>query len=358
MHTRSPASTTSLLARRLSEAAVTTAGERIPSRTAAALLEVLVDEFRTHGGALLLTDPATMQFFGGAVRNLPAKACRPFLDTELGSTWPRSFARMALTGAPASALAREPHRERDPYYVNVLEPFGFADELRVVCVVDGSCWGALSLVRGSGEGGFTARHERSLDELASRLGAWLRASILSSIASPSGKVRRHGVVVLDGQQVVDISEGAASLVGEIDRGTLRRPEFLPYLVNRAVTDPDMSVLLTSDEGQWLSAAGHSLEGNGRTAILLTDATPAHLVTTLVASARLTPREVEVALWVCRGASDQEIARELGISMHTAQDHVKSIRAKLGVPRRSAIAARLFSDYYLDDFMSAVSVTGT
>jgi DNA-binding CsgD family transcriptional regulator len=53
---------------------------------------------------------------------------------------------------------------------------------------------------------------------------------------------------------------------------------------------------------------------------------------------LTPREREVAALVARGHSDPEIARVLGISAHTAENHVKHIRTKLGARSRARIAA--------------------
>ena len=53
---------------------------------------------------------------------------------------------------------------------------------------------------------------------------------------------------------------------------------------------------------------------------------------------LTQREQEVLRLVAGGHSDKEIAQELGITRHTASNHVANIRAKLGVPSRAAIAA--------------------
>jgi DNA-binding NarL/FixJ family response regulator len=48
-----------------------------------------------------------------------------------------------------------------------------------------------------------------------------------------------------------------------------------------------------------------------------------------AEAPLTPREHEVLLLLGRGLDPTSIARELGLSVHTARGHVKRILAKLG-----------------------------
>lgn len=49
---------------------------------------------------------------------------------------------------------------------------------------------------------------------------------------------------------------------------------------------------------------------------------------------LTPREAEVLGLLVHGASNKMIARELGISLHTAKFHVASVLAKLGARNRS------------------------
>ena len=53
---------------------------------------------------------------------------------------------------------------------------------------------------------------------------------------------------------------------------------------------------------------------------------------------LTRREFEVACLVARGLTNREIAEELRITPRTAGSHLEHIRAKLGVGRRSEIAA--------------------
>ena len=60
-------------------------------------------------------------------------------------------------------------------------------------------------------------------------------------------------------------------------------------------------------------------------------------------AGLTPRELEVLVLLAEGASNKEIARRLGISVHTAKFHVGSLLDKLDATGRTdavAHAARL------------------
>ena len=87
-------------------------------------------------------------------------------------------------------------------------------------------------------------------------------------------------------------------------------------------------------------AGHSgirLVGAGEPAdavVVLPPSEAAHADGT----ASLTPRELEVLGLLAEGASNKEIARRLGISVHTAKFHVGSVIEKLdAVGRTDAVA---------------------
>jgi non-specific serine/threonine protein kinase len=60
--------------------------------------------------------------------------------------------------------------------------------------------------------------------------------------------------------------------------------------------------------------------------------------------RLTPREQEVANLLAQGKPQQEIARQLVISRHTAYVHVRNVRAKLGVGSAFEAALRLANEF--------------
>jgi len=74
-----------------------------------------------------------------------------------------------------------------------------------------------------------------------------------------------------------------------------------------------------------------------TAVLLHDAQPAKVDAVLLQEKyRLTPREAEICLLVCKGLTDQEIASALEIGFSTVRTHMKHIFAKLDVTTRSEI----------------------
>ena len=58
---------------------------------------------------------------------------------------------------------------------------------------------------------------------------------------------------------------------------------------------------------------------------------------------LTPREREVIALVVRGATDREIARDLGITANTVNIHLMSIKRKLRVTNRVSLATLYYGD---------------
>jgi DNA-binding NarL/FixJ family response regulator len=56
--------------------------------------------------------------------------------------------------------------------------------------------------------------------------------------------------------------------------------------------------------------------------------------------KLTERELEVARAIAAGASNKEVARQLGITERTVKAHVGVIFAKLEVPDRLHLALRI------------------
>jgi len=71
-------------------------------------------------------------------------------------------------------------------------------------------------------------------------------------------------------------------------------------------------------------------------------TPRPLVQQELQDRKLTPREIEVAMWVSQGKSNPEIATILQLSPRTVEKHVERVLVKLGVENRTAVALLIAS----------------
>jgi DNA-binding CsgD family transcriptional regulator len=71
-------------------------------------------------------------------------------------------------------------------------------------------------------------------------------------------------------------------------------------------------------------------------------TPPVVLTASTMLSRLPPRSADVAVRVCRGQTNKEIAREMGISDQTVKEHVANLCRRFGAHNRTELAACLLS----------------
>lgn len=64
---------------------------------------------------------------------------------------------------------------------------------------------------------------------------------------------------------------------------------------------------------------------------------------LLTKFRLSRRETEISLLVCKGLTDKEIARVLGMAFSTVRTHLKHIFQKLDVSTRSELIFSFLED---------------
>ncbi len=108
----------------------------------------------------------------------------------------------------------------------------------------------------------------------------------------------------------------------------------PIVVSVEIDDPELADRLVSLLG---GVAGLRLATPGeaaKVAMVSREPRPARDV----AEVELTPRELDVLTLLAEGASNKTIARQLGISVHTAKFHVGSILDKLDATGRTDAVA--------------------
>ena len=115
---------------------------------------------------------------------------------------------------------------------------------------------------------------------------------------------------------------------------MSEPTSPPIVIGIEIDDPELADRLASLLG---GVAGLRLAAPGEVAnVAVVARNPRQL--TEAADIELTPRELDVLALLAEGASNKTIARQLGISVHTAKFHVGSILDKLDATGRTDAVA--------------------
>ena len=222
----------------------------------------------------------------------------------------------------------------------------------------GEVWGALGLYRERGAAMFDDVEKRWLRALAPHLAEGARRSLLVGEATDPEGPQAPGLLVLaDDWTVESWTPGVQQWLrdlpdGDVDAGRL--PAAVLSVAGRARRSVErgaraevaMARVLTRS-GTWVVLHGAPLQsGTGRrVAVIIEPAHPARITSLLMSAHALTERERDVTRLVLRGSSTADIARELLLSAHTVQQHLKSIFDKTGVRSRRDLVAKVFYAHY-------------
>ena len=92
-------------------------------------------------------------------------------------------------------------------------------------------------------------------------------------------------------------------------------------------------------GCWVTARAERMTDDG-IAVTIETSTPAERREVFALSHGLSPREREVLTQLCTGADSRTLARVLGLSEHTLNDHVRAVLAKTSSPTRQVLLSRI------------------
>ncbi|MEJ3651671.1 LuxR C-terminal-related transcriptional regulator [Actinomycetes bacterium KLBMP 9759] len=258
----------------------------------------------------------------------------------------------ALAGGPRHAgvlsEATGGQLERSVRYRELMRPNGVRGELRTAFVVDGACWGCVSLFRAAPRD-FTDDERDFAHDLAALLGRNVRtAGVLARSRGTSGPLA-PGVIMLDARRRVVstttpareclVELGLTDLPEEMDASSL--PFALLSLTERVREHGgDASARVLGRSGRWilLHAAPESTGGG---VVVVLQAAPVGTIAPLISAAYgFTARERELVALVVQGCSTREIAHRLLITENTVQAHLKSVFAKAGVRSRGELTGLL------------------
>ena len=319
-------------------------------------------------------DPATLLFTGSVADDILLRATPQFLVNEFFQDDVNAFRALAREWHAIGDLhaATQQQLERSPRYRDILAPLALGDELRATLRVAGSCWGVLCLHRERSAVPFTPVEADVLEHLTPHLAAGLRKALLIGAGVTPVVPNEPGLLVLANDlSLLATTPAAERWLAEIAATDWPHTRELPTAIYGVVArlqalEQDGDVLtsqlprvrLRTRSGQWLVL--HASRMSGPTlpapiAVILEVAQPLEIAPLIIQAYDLSKREGEITLCVVRGLSTAEIARELHISAHTVQDHLKTIFDRVGVRSRRELIAGIFTQQYQPRIVAGASL---
>lgn len=308
-------------------------------------------------------DPETLLLTGNVVANLPDGGLPVLAACEYGVP---DFNKWAFLARQRPVVAGRLHAvtqgqpELSNRYRTLLEPAGIQRELRVSFVDAGGCWGSAGFYRFGADDAFTEEDVAFLESVSDIVAAGYRRALVADLLDEGHTTGGQGLVVLDrSNEVQAISAPAerwlAKLLARTRGGDPELPAAIVALAARVRSIDDMGVSaeasarVRTPEGEWLSIMATPLQGrsdDGLLGITIEPAGPPEIAQLLITGYGLSEREQEVAYAVLRGATTKQIAKQLSISPHTVQDHLKVIFDKVGVRSRRELVSFIYSEHYV------------
>ena len=233
-------------------------------------------------------------------------------ESEYVADQPHSFAGLARRGSTVAKLSDLPEsdRQRSARLQNVWRPLGVEQELRLMFLADGACWGAAGMVRSGAD--FTDRETDYLTALAPAIATATRLAVRSEAQARSEDVRPAIVVVgADGTH----RSGTPAAQEWRDRMDDIAPGRFNLMMNvmatgaRASASGGFSARLRDAHGSWAALTASPLVGSGEdeVAVVIEPVSGDQLVRLLLAAYGLSPREREICHEVMAGHSTADIA---------------------------------------------------
>ena len=303
--------------------------------------------------AWLLTDPET------------EVGCAPLADVPSVEELPRLIRLKYLTPLnrwtsldTATTLVRATRNrpERSLVWRELLREHGVSDVASVVFRDRFGCWAFLDLWRVGPAPPFYEAEVEFLRRIAPPITDALRRAQARTFDGPPTAAPRAGPIVLVmsprlevGAQTPDTEEYLKTLVPpDGDRRPIPAAAYnvgAQLLAAEAgVDDHPPTARVHLSDGAWLTVrAARMGEGasseEGDIAVTIGSASPEERLGVFVRAYGLSARETELVRLLTAGSDTRDVAREMVVSEHTVQDHLKSVFAKTGARTRQALLAR-------------------
>jgi len=335
----------------------------VPGPRLAQVLAVLREVIDFDAYVWLLTDPVTA--VGAApLAEVPCITELPALIKAKYATPVNRWTALQLQACPAGLLndAVGGDLSRSHVWREVMSRYGIGDVASAVFADQYGCWGFLDLWRGDTRGPFDGTDAEFIATLAAPLTSALRHCRARTFVEPAAAHRRDvGPVVLTLDEDLRITSRTAASRAWLN--VLLPPEPDERAIPASVYNV-AAQLLAAEEGIdahpayarthlaggfWLTLRaarlssgdkqGEPADRGATIVVTIEEASAAERLDLFSRSFGLTAREHELLGLLATGSDTRAMARQMSLSEHTIQDHLKSIFTKTGARDRLTVLSR-------------------
>ncbi len=324
------------------------------------VLAVLREAIGFDAYVWLLTDPVTT--VGTApLADVPCLPELPALIKAKYATRVNRWTALQESSSPVATLREAVRGDLNSslMWSQVLCRYGISDVVSVVFADQFGCWGFLDLWRHDSSGPFSSAEAGFLAGVAGPLTAALRQCQARTFVDPAVQRRlESGPVVLTLDDDLRISTRTAASRAWLELLLPPEPDAraIPASVynvaaqllaaeNGVDTHPPFARLHLAD-GFWLAVRAARLSPDQPAAgqpativVTIEEASASERIDLFGRACGLTARENELLGLLATGSDTRLMARQMSLSEHTIQDHLKSIFAKTGAHDRVTVLSR-------------------
>ena len=292
-----------------------------------------------------------------AERMLSPEQMALYHDRHFGSRnsdFPSAYLKRVRAKRPVSRHSLSEKELAGSYYLEVLAPLEIHHFLYAIVRNGAKVLGQLSLYRGSDKRAFSAADERALQGLLHYLGPPLDSTMGPGVASAEPVSSEESLAVLDHRdallyhdrhwpRLLRLAMGGSISPRGAAQDTKRIPEFIQRVTQARDPREASTKELATEWGifnirviELADASGHPAK-----AVTIRRMVDSPIVAAQVAArTSLTVQQQRVALLMSQGLTNAEIAKRLGVSVHTIGYHAKAIYRKLQIHGRMEVTAVL------------------
>jgi DNA-binding CsgD family transcriptional regulator len=238
------------------------------------------------------------------------------------------------------------------YYKDVMSRLDVHHILYAIIKTASGAIGQLSLYRSQREASFSAEDEKNLEDVLRYLNMVFASPYVSGLPSDNAQAAEESIAILDLEgnilfadpnwdRMIRLARGDAISPKRAAAELTSTPKFIASIL-QAIRNSPLAVHSTQTMWGRFRFRSHQLTdrsgSNPVAALLLSRIAPESVrIAEGAAALGLSPQQREVALLISSGFKNSEIAEHLGVTINTANYHVKTVFTKLAVTERGDVA---------------------